>query len=330
MFLYLHYCCNLLICLFSAASDNVCSLWQSHYKNLPKYLIARCKQRGKDPQAAWHLSVNGGIKQMSFSLGWNNLKLFYQSANSGSYAYITILLSYIHSSGKYRCWGSCISGPVLCWSHVSWAEIKDPTNVLSNFVHKCVYIPVCEHLSFAKIIHPPDRCGISKRWLNSMIITQVHLVLGTIIWQFVQTATKLQTTCNHDRPGPPHRASSPAGLSETIHRTAGETVGWHNQNISAQTVKNRLKGAHLHACHPHQGLTWLQFGVVTNFSGQMLTFDGHWHAGEVCSKRMNPGFNCTGQMADSGIGVVWASGLLMSTLWTECAVEAVGLWYGQA
>jgi hypothetical protein len=43
-----------------------------------------------------------------------------------------------------------------------------------------VYIPVSEHFSFAKIIHPPDRCGISRRSLNSMIITQVHLVLGTI------------------------------------------------------------------------------------------------------------------------------------------------------
>jgi hypothetical protein len=47
-------------------------------------------------------------------------------------------------------------------------------------VHKFVYIPVSEHFSFAKIIHPPDRCGISRTWLFSTIITQVHLVLGTI------------------------------------------------------------------------------------------------------------------------------------------------------
>ena len=45
---------------------------------------------------------------------------------------------------------------------------------------KMYYIPVSEHFSFAKIIHPPDTCGISRRWLNSMIITQVHLVLGTL------------------------------------------------------------------------------------------------------------------------------------------------------
>ncbi len=35
-------------------------------------------------------------------------------------------------------------------------------------------------------------------------------------------------------------------------------------------------------------------------------------------------------MADSVYGVVWVSGLLMSTLWIEWAMVAVGLWYGQA
>jgi hypothetical protein len=51
---------------------------------------------------------------------------------------------------------------------------------LSNVVHKLVYIPVSEYFSFSKIIHPPDRCGITRSWLKSMSITQVHLVLGTI------------------------------------------------------------------------------------------------------------------------------------------------------
>ncbi len=36
----------------------------------------------------------------------------------------------------------------------------------------------------------------------------------------------------------------------------------------------------------------------------MLTFDGVWHFGEVFSSRMNPGFHCTGQIADSVYGVV--------------------------
>jgi hypothetical protein len=43
-------------------------------------------------------------------------------------------------------------------------------NILSSFVHNSFYIPVSDHFSLAKIIHPPD----------SIIITQVHLVLGTI------------------------------------------------------------------------------------------------------------------------------------------------------
>ncbi|XDV17633.1 hypothetical protein PO909_023465, partial [Leuciscus waleckii] len=32
------------------------------------------------------------------------------------------------------------------------------------------------------------------------------------------------------------------------------TIGLHNQRISAQTVRNHLREAHLPACHPHRGL----------------------------------------------------------------------------
>ncbi len=113
-------------------------------------------------------------------------------------------------------------------------------------------------------------------------------------------------------------------------RTAAATIGLHNQRISAQPVRNRLREAHLHARRPHRVSNWLQFIIVTNLSGQMLTFDGVWHFGEVFSSRMNPGFHCTGQMADSVYDVVWVSGLLMSTLWIEWPMVAVGLWYGQA
>ncbi|KAL7863404.1 hypothetical protein SRHO_G00123880 [Serrasalmus rhombeus] len=37
-------------------------------------------------------------------------------------------------------------------------------------------------------------------------------------------------------------------------RTASATIGLHNQRISAQTVRNCLREAHLHARHPHRGL----------------------------------------------------------------------------
>ncbi|ROL41627.1 Transposable element Tc1 transposase [Anabarilius grahami] len=40
---------------------------------------------------------------------------------------------------------------------------------------------------------------------------------------------------------------------------------------------------------------------------------------------MNPGFHCTGQMADSVYGIVWVSGLLISMLWIEWPMVAVGL-----
>ncbi len=75
--------------------------------------------------------------------------------------------------------------------------------------------------------------------------------------------------------------------------------------------------------------TWLQFVVVTDLSGQMLTFEAVWHFGEVFSSWINPGFHCTEQMADSVYGIVWVSGLLMSTLWIEWPMVVVGLWYEQ-
>ncbi len=134
------------------------------------------------------------------------------------------------------------------------------------------------------------------------------------IWQYIQPASQPQTTCNYTSPGPPHPASSPPRLSEIV-------WGLHNQRISVQTVRNRMLVILIGV------LIWLQFIVVTDLSGQMLTFDGVWHFGEVFSSRMNPGFLSTGQMADSVYGVVWVSGLLMSALWIEWLMVAVGLWY---
>ncbi len=37
-------------------------------------------------------------------------------------------------------------------------------------------------------------------------------------------------------------------------RTAAATIGLHNQRISAQTVRNHLREAHLHTLRPHRGL----------------------------------------------------------------------------
>jgi hypothetical protein len=96
---------------------------------------------------------------------------------------------------------------VMCWSNVSWAEIKEPRNVPyvfpSNVVHKLVYTTVSEHFPFAKIIHPPDRCGISRSLLNSMIITQVlgtikdHSIICNFFTQYNATdVSSLEGACN--------------------------------------------------------------------------------------------------------------------------------------
>ena len=113
-------------------------------------------------------------------------------------------------------------------------------------------------------------------------------------------------------------------------RTADETVGLDNQRISAQSVRNLLREAHLRACHHLQGLALTAVGVVTDFSWQMLTFDGHWHAGEVCSSWINPGFNCT--LADDRPRV-WhrlSEQFAYVNVVNRMPNVAVGLWYGQA
>lgn len=57
--------------------------------------------------------------------------------------------------------------------------------------------------------------------------------------------------------------------------TAAATIGMHFQRISAQTVRNLLRKAYLHTCHPHWGLdlTAVCHGVaVTDLRRQTLTF----------------------------------------------------------
>ncbi len=87
-------------------------------------------------------------------------------------------------------------------------------------------------------------------------------------------------------------------------RTAAATIGLHNQRISAQAVRNRLREAHLHARHPHRGLDL----TAVHRRNRLEWANAHirwclalWRG---VSSRMNPGFHCTGQMADSVYGVV--------------------------
>jgi hypothetical protein len=57
---------------------------------------------------------------------------------------------------------------VLVPCSMSWNKISQKCSVhtkslfLTNVVHKFPYIPVSVHFSINKVIHPPDRCGISR------------------------------------------------------------------------------------------------------------------------------------------------------------------------
>ncbi len=145
------------------------------------------------------------------------------------------------------------------------------------------------------------------------------------IWQYIQPASQPQTTCIHTSPGPPHPASSPKIIwdqppGQLLQQSVCITKEFLHK--LSETVSDKL----ICMLVVFIGVsTWLQLVVVADLSGHMLTFDGVWNFGEVFSSRMNPGFHCTGQMADSVYGVVWVSGLLMSTLWIEWPMVVVGL-----
>ena len=75
-------------------------------------------------------------------------------------------------------------------------------------------------------------------------------------------------------------------------QTADEAVGLHNQRMSAQTVRNHLREAHLRACRPHRCLDLTEIlrreRLVGKSSPSMAT-----GTLEKCALKMNPGFNCT-------------------------------------
>ena len=88
--------------------------------------------------------------------------------------------------------------------------------------------------------------------------------------------------CNHASPGPPNPALSPAESSETSHLVSWWNCGFAQTNNFFINCQNPSQGILIFVLVIlTRFLTWLQFGVVTDFSGQMLTFYGHWHAGWI-------------------------------------------------
>ncbi len=68
--------------------------------------------------------------------------------------------------------------------HFLWAELKDLLCTQKAYFSQIMFTNLSKSVlvsfSFAEIIHPPHRCGISRCWLDSMIIGQVCLRLATI------------------------------------------------------------------------------------------------------------------------------------------------------
>ncbi len=112
--------------------------------------------------------------------------------------------------------------------------------------------------------------------------------------------------------------------------TAAATIGLHNQRISAQTVRNRLREVHLHAGHPHRGLDL----TAVRRCNRLEWANAHirwrlalWRGVLFTDESRFSLYRADGRQR---VCIVWVSGLLMSTLWIEWPMVAVGLWYGQA
>ncbi len=77
-----------------------------------------------------------------------------------------------------------------------------------------------------------------------------------IIWQYIQPASQTQTMCNRSTPAQDIHIQHLL-LQDHLRPatwTAAATIGLHNQRMSAQTVRNHIREAHLHARRPHRGL----------------------------------------------------------------------------
>ncbi len=67
--------------------------------------------------------------------------------------------------------------------HFSWAELKDLRLFLCTqkaYFSQILFTNLSKSVLVNEIIHPPHRCGISRCWLDSMIIAQLCLKLATI------------------------------------------------------------------------------------------------------------------------------------------------------
>ncbi len=97
-------------------------------------------------------------------------------------------------------------------------------------------------------------------------------------------------------------------------RTAAATIVLHNQRISAKTVRNRLREAHLHARRPHWGLDM----TAVRRRNRLEWANAHirWRLALWRGVLFTDESRLSLYRAD-GIVTVWVIGLLMSMLWIE-------------
>ena len=92
-------------------------------------------------------------------------------------------------------------------------------------------------------------------------------------------------------------------------------LGLHNQTISAQTVRDRLREAHLCARPPHQGLELTAVQRCTRFqwaNTQLQRPLAHWRSVLFTHESWFQLYRADGRQRV--YGGVWASSLQMSTL----------------
>ena len=74
------------------------------------------------------------------------------------------------------------------------------------------------------------------------------------IWHYIQQVSQPQATCHHTAQDLHIQHLHLQNCLRPANCKAAATIALHNQRISAKTVRNHLREAHLHACCSHLGL----------------------------------------------------------------------------
>ncbi|XP_056586059.1 uncharacterized protein glt1d1 isoform X4 [Triplophysa dalaica] len=143
-------------------------------------------------------------------------------------------------------------------SHFSWRDFLHSTGVSTEKVEDLrVFLLVC---GLRRVKDPLYLLEAFSEWhiQNPLVLL---IIIGPKVSKGVSESLGVHPTglttadhCIHTSPEPPHLASSPPRSSETSHPDSCCNIGLHSQRISTQTVRNRLREAHLHACRPDRGL----------------------------------------------------------------------------